>query len=106
VDRKRLQRDLDLIGDWADKWQLRFNLEKCKTMHLEGASQETRVRYEMKRPNGQSPQTLEETKEEKDLGVLISNILKSSAHIAAAVYKANIILGLIRRSFTYMDVIP
>jgi len=63
----------------ADKWQLRFNVDKCKTMHLGGASQETRVRYEMKRPNGPSPQILEETKEEKDLGMVI---LKSSEIIS------------------------
>ena len=88
-DRKRLQCDLDLVGDWAGKWQLRFNVDKCKTMHLGGSFQETRVSYEMKCPNGQSPHTIEETKEEK---VLISNNLKSSAHIAAAVNKANKIL--------------
>jgi len=62
---------LDLVGDWADKWQLRFNVEKCKT--LGGASQETRVKYEMKRPNSQSSQILEKTKEVKDLGVGFRN---------------------------------
>jgi len=79
-----------------------FNVEKCKTIHLGEASQENTVRYEMKRPNGQSPHILDETKEEKDLGVVIRNNLKSSAHIAAAVNKANKLLRLIR-SFTYMD---
>ena len=73
-------------------------------MHLGGSFQETRVRHKMKRPNGQSPQIIEETYEENDLGVLISNNLKSSAHIAAAVKKANKILGLIRSSFPDMDI--
>lgn len=103
-DQEGLQWDLDLVGGWADKWQLCFNVEKCKTMHLGGSNHECGVKYEMKRPNGQLPQILDETKEEKDLGVWISNNLKSSAHIAAAVNKANQILGLIRRSFTYMDI--
>jgi len=101
LDIKRLQCDLNLVGDRADKWPLRFNVEKCKTMHLGGASQEIRVTYEMKSTNGQLPQILEETNERKDLGVVISNNLKASAHIAAAVNKANKILGLIRRSFTF-----
>jgi ribonucleases P/MRP protein subunit RPP40 len=35
-DREELLRDLDLVGGWADMWQLRFNVEKCKTMHLDG----------------------------------------------------------------------
>ena len=47
--------------------------------------------------------TLQETIEEKDLGVWISNSLKSTIHVAHAVCKANQILGLIRRSFTYLD---
>jgi hypothetical protein len=50
------------------------------------------------------PITKEETKEEKDLGVLISNTLKSSAHVAMADSKVNQVLGMIRRSFTYMDI--
>jgi Reverse transcriptase (RNA-dependent DNA polymerase) len=33
-DREELQRDLDPVGGWADEWQLQFNVEKCKTMHL------------------------------------------------------------------------
>jgi ribonucleases P/MRP protein subunit RPP40 len=102
-DREELQRGLDLVGGWADKWQLRFNVEKCKTMHLGWLNQATTFQYKMKRPNGQS-QILAETKEEKDLGVLISNTLKSSAHIAVAVNKANQIVRLIRRSFRYMDI--
>jgi hypothetical protein len=86
------------------KWQLTLNVEKCKTMHLGWSNQATMFQYEMKCPNGQLSQILAETKEEKDLGVLISNTLKSSAHKAMAVNKANHILGLTRRSFTYMDI--
>jgi len=34
VDKKKLQRDMDQLADWAKKWQLRFKIDKCKTMHL------------------------------------------------------------------------
>jgi hypothetical protein len=40
-DRKELQRDLDIVGGWADKWQLRFNAEKRKTLHLGWSNQAT-----------------------------------------------------------------
>jgi hypothetical protein len=28
------QGDLDSLVDWADKWQLRFNADKCKLINL------------------------------------------------------------------------
>jgi len=40
---------------------------------------------------------------EKDLGIWISNDLSPSTHIAKAVVKANQILGLILRTFTFLD---
>ena len=32
-DRQELQRDLDRLSRWSEKWQLRFNVEKCNVMH-------------------------------------------------------------------------
>jgi len=29
-----LQQDLNTLGDWLDKWLLKFNLMKCKVMHI------------------------------------------------------------------------
>jgi Reverse transcriptase (RNA-dependent DNA polymerase) len=40
-DEDREEWDLDLVEGWADKWQLRFNVEKCKTMHLGWSNQTT-----------------------------------------------------------------
>ena len=28
-----LQNDLDNISKWADNWQMKFNVEKCKVLH-------------------------------------------------------------------------
>ena len=30
----KLQQDLDMLVEWADCWQLRFNADKCKVLHL------------------------------------------------------------------------
>ena len=46
---------------------------------------------------------LQNTTEEKDFGVWISNDLKASFHVAKAVSKANQTLELIRRTFTHLD---
>jgi len=91
-----LQRDLDSLQEWECKWQLRFNVNKCKVMHF-GGSRNSHVKYFMK------GSALQETTEEKDLGIWINNDLKFSTHVAKAVSKANQILGLIRRSFTHID---
>jgi hypothetical protein len=99
-DRLALQRDLDRLSDWAVKWQLRFNVEKCKTMHL-GGVRNNKYGYAMKSLTGYIP--LQETEIEKDLGVWVSNSMKPAGHVMHAVDTANKILGLIRRTFTYLD---
>ncbi len=93
---ERLQQDLDKLGEWSERWQLRFNVEKCKIMHI-GGSRNGAAGYKM------SGMELKETLEEKDLGVWVDNTIKSTCHVNHAVSKANQILGLIRRTFTYLD---
>jgi len=29
-----MQADLDRLVEWADKWQMQFNVSKCKVMHV------------------------------------------------------------------------
>ena len=33
-DREVLQRDLDRLVQWSERWQMKFNVDKCKVMHL------------------------------------------------------------------------
>ena len=30
----KLKKDLNALADWADTWQLRFNADKCKVLHM------------------------------------------------------------------------
>jgi hypothetical protein len=96
-----LQRDLDQLVEWTQQWQLSFNTEKCKVMHM-GGNRNGEAKYKMEGVN-KVIGTLQVTTEEKDLGVWITNTLKPSNHIAHIVQRANQTLGLIRRTFTYMD---
>jgi hypothetical protein len=102
LDRYELQRDLDQLAEWANKWQLRFNIDKCKVLHLGGAKN-PHESYSMIGSGAGVRQVLKETTEEKDLGVWIDCSAKPSTHVSHAVNKANQLLGLIRRSFTFMD---
>jgi hypothetical protein len=51
-DQRELQRDLNETVKWADKWQLGFNIDKCKTMHI-GKSVEDEFLYTLSHPNDQ-----------------------------------------------------
>ena len=90
-----LQKDLDALPDWSDKWQMRFNLDKCKVMHI-GVN------------NPKSPYTffnqfLTISTCEKDLGVYICDSLKVSMQCLEAEKKALKVLGFIKRSFNYKN---
>ncbi|MES9879908.1 MAG: reverse transcriptase family protein [Sedimenticola sp.] len=90
-----IQQDLDSLCSWADLWQLRFNVSKCKAIHYGRDNQEHM--YSMNSVN------LEIVSEEKDLGITFQQNLKFSSHIASKVNKANSMLSLIVRSFDYIE---
>ena len=89
---EQLQRDLNKIGDWSEKWQMPFNLDKCKVMHV--GHRNGKAKYEL------LGEELDICNEEKDLGVIITNDMKSSKQCIAVEKKAQKILGYIKRQFT------
>jgi len=102
TDSVTLQNDIDNTVKYSEKWQLRFNLPKCKVMHVSNVSNaENHSCYSMLGSNVVTKLT--ETVVERDLGVWIDNNLKFSVQVEKAVSKANQLLGLIKRSFVYID---
>ena len=99
--KNKIQKDLDNLTMWADKWQLRFNADKCHVLHLGYRNQHHQ--YHMRKHDSDESVELAISYVEKDLGVLVDNDLKFTQHIESQVKKANRLLGLIRRSFTFMD---
>ena len=91
-----LQNDLNAVLEWANKWRMEFNVDKCKIMHL--GHNNPKTTYSMGGSN------LEETEEERDLGVLIDNKLDFGKHIRTIVGKANRVLGMIRVSFSCLNI--
>jgi hypothetical protein len=100
-DRTALQDDLDRLVDWADTWQLRFNADKCSVLQM-GKNKQSRS-YEMRKHGSNERIALNSSDLERDLGVHVDSDLKFSRHVEIQVNKANKILGLIRRSFEYID---
>merc|ERR1712055_360296 len=83
---------LDRTKEWANKWKMEFNVEKCKIMHLGKA--------DPKHTYAMGGVELAETTVERDLGVLVDNCLEFDTHIKAIVNKANRMMGLIRLGFS------
>ena len=90
-----IQNDLLKIQNWSEKWQLPFNIPKCKCLH-----------YGKNNPNHQyylNGSLISNCKEEKDLGITFDSTLKFKIHMNNIVSKANQMLGLIRRHFKNLD---
>ena len=88
-----IQRDLDNLRSWSDKWLLNYNGDKCKVMHIG----QNNVKYNCKLHG----RTLIKVAEEKDLDVIITNGLECAAQCLFASRKANTVLGFIARNFYY-----
>ena len=94
---KNLQKDLDSLQTWSDRWLLRFHPDKCCVVKI---GKENNNKYEIGNAEKGERITLKETTKEKELGVIIDNKLFFRDHIAQATSKANRMVGLIRRSST------
>ena len=86
-----IQLDLNRLSDWATKWQLRFNLEKCEVMRA------THSRDRSK-PSSSLAVQLKSVETAKDLRVTINYDLSWGKHVSYIVNKANKVLGVIKRS--------
>ena len=98
-DAEQLQRDINTLIEWSNKWMMKFNVRKCKHMRISRQSDNPKPEYFMTDPNG--PQRLESINKEKDLGVFVSNDMKVETQCTEAAKKANRALGLVTRTFKY-----
>ena len=90
ADRISLQYDLDTVCEWADRWEMKFNVSKCKVMHYGRKSTDIEPTYYM------YGKPIEVVCSEKDLGVIFSNDMK--VHCSDSYSKANRMLGMISRT--------
>jgi hypothetical protein len=97
-DNMTLQEDLYNLSSWSRTWLLKFNENKCKRLHIGHTN--PKFQYQLCR---ESSTPMEETTEEKDLGVLVDPELKFRKHINTIAKKANRIVGIIKRTFEHRD---
>ena len=94
-DKQKLQDDIDKLVRWSEKWQMLFNVGKCKCLHTGPGN--TGMNYEM------GGTILSKTGKEKDLGVTMNANMKVSEQCRIAASKGNQVLGMIRRNITYKE---
>ena len=85
-----IREDLKKLFDWSKKWGMTFNADKYKVMHFGYSNKD--CNYEI------DNQLLESVREEKDLGIIVSDSLKVSPQCIKAVKNANRVLGAIKRT--------
>ena len=81
-DIQKFQEGIDRLDLWSRTWQMKFNTDKCKVIHL-GRKGNTGHTYMM------GVMELNTSTAEKDIGVMVQDSLKPSLHCAKAAAKAN-----------------
>ena len=102
-DIEKLQHNLDKMYDWTCYSLLRFHPDKCVTMRLTQSRANKQELEGLKGHYNMNEVILKTVTSEKDLGISFDNTLTFENHIYSKVNKANGMVGMIRRSFSYMD---
>ena len=91
-DCQSLQDDLDKLTQWSCKWQMKFNITKCKSLSITRKKNPILHQYSM---NGQQ---IEAVRRHPYLGVKVTHNLNWSNHIHKITTKANRSLGFVKRN--------
>ena len=96
-----LQQDIDKVAEWSDRWMLKLNPSKCKSITIGNPKFKIPGTYTLNTEHG--THTLEDVTTEKDLGVLIDSELNFENHIYSKIKTANKMLAIIKRNFQNLD---
>lgn len=92
-DAEALQRDLQALQKWEEKWQMRFHPEKCQVIRIC-----TNARFRRQHQYTLHGHVLEAVDSAKYLGVHISKDMSWKTHVNYAAAKASSTLGFLRRN--------
>ena len=94
-DVEALKKDLKKLGEWAERWQMPFNSEKCKVLHIGDRNPQENYSLLGKEVNS--------VEQEEDLGIIISKDLKFTRQCIKVEKKAQKLIGYIKRQFKYRN---
>lgn len=90
-----IKSDLEELRLWESLWLLRFNVEKCKVLHIGKSNPQNQYQF--------LESILESCKSEKDLGVTFNEKFNFQDHICASISKAKSSLAWFLRSTLSRD---
>ena len=93
-----LQKDIDNLLNWSNKWLLEFHPDKCVYMEV-GHANKTQEQHKF----SMGADNLSKSACEKDIGLNRDPHLQFETHINNIVNKANRILAIARKTFDCMD---
>ncbi|XP_069122448.1 uncharacterized protein [Argopecten irradians] len=99
LDRLNLQDNINKMCEWTQTWLMKLNISKCK--YLEVGTTQGNHQYQLQQDETTSP--IQKVSSEKDLGVYMDHSLQFSVHANQASTKANRMIRLVFRTFSYMS---
>ena len=97
IDTAQLQNDLHNLYHRSCDWQMLFNVEKCKVLNFSYNNDDSKCTYTL------GLNVIKAGDNQKDLGIIVHQSLKSTSQCIEAVKSANKTLGMINRTFMYKD---
>ena len=88
----KLQSDLDKLHRWSEDWQMMFNAQKCKCLHI--GFKNTYANYSI------GGVEVTNSSCERDLGVVIDESFNYNRQCAKAVLSENKIMGIINGTYS------
>ena len=100
-----LQGDLATLSLWVLRWLISIHPEKCKVMSVNsgGLGTSEAEYYLASAVDGEVNIPIKRVTQETDLGITVDSGLAFDKHIDTITSKANKIVGVIRRAFTYLE---
>ena len=90
-----LQSDLNVLQEWADVWQMKFNVQKCQ--HISFCSKQVQISSRYIICNG----IIKQVDSIKYLGVIIDKKITWSQQVDKITLKANRVSGFLYRNIKY-----
>ena len=91
-DGDQLQKDLQQLEEWQNKWQMSFNPSRCKTICTSNKKTPPQRVYSF------CGVKLEQVESMSYLGVIFNDDLKWSNHVSTISSKASRVLGMMKRN--------